>query len=136
MGWLGGSTGYHSDDGSIFINKKIKTNVDIWGPGDTIGCGVVFKKTYYNVFYTKNGKIVYFSDYKFILDQYPFVPSISLDTSLSINLNLGQKEFLFPIENMVKDMVKIPKNNSKNNNNIDLLEKLSIIKQNQEDKDL
>ena len=55
-GWNTESWGYHSDDGAIFHEKKIRGFGPLFGPGDTVGCGIEYST--HTVFFTKNGKLL------------------------------------------------------------------------------
>ncbi|KAG0345116.1 Ran-binding protein 10 [Podila humilis] len=99
-GWEPHSWGYHGDDGNSFGGCG---NGRPFGPvfttGDTVGCGVNFRDM--SLFYTKNG--VYlgtaFRDLKG-----PLYPTVGMRTvGEIIEANFGQQEFLFDIDEYVKD---------------------------------
>jgi hypothetical protein len=52
------SWAYHGDDGGLFNYTGFhpQDNVEQYGPGDTIGCGVDFGTG--KIWYTKNGKMI------------------------------------------------------------------------------
>ena len=113
VGWIKGSFGYHSDDGGIFIESEndLAQRKEKWGPGDTIGAGIKYNQNTFEVFFTKNGKFLGFINKKLIgkNKKYLLTPAISVDSSYGIEVNFGQKEFKFPIENMILDYFKKPK---------------------------
>ncbi|KAG0339440.1 hypothetical protein BG000_002128 [Podila horticola] len=99
-GWEPQSWGYHGDDGNSFGGCG---NGRPFGPvfttGDTIGCGVNFRDM--SLFYTKNGAYlgVAFRDLKG-----PLYPTVGMRTVGEIvEANFGQQEFLFDIEEYVKE---------------------------------
>ncbi|KAI9235103.1 MAG: hypothetical protein BYD32DRAFT_384790 [Podila humilis] len=99
-GWEPQSWGYHGDDGNSFGGCG---NGRPFGPvfttGDTIGCGVNFRDM--SLFYTKNGAYlgVAFRDLKG-----PLYPTVGMRTVGEIvEANFGQREFLFDIEEYVKE---------------------------------
>ncbi|KAF9427264.1 hypothetical protein BGZ94_005215 [Podila epigama] len=99
-GWEPLSWGYHGDDGNSFGGCG---NGRPFGPvfttGDTIGCGVNFRDM--SLFYTKNGRYlgVAFRDLKGSL-----YPTVGMRTvGEIIEANFGQREFMFDIEEYVKD---------------------------------
>jgi hypothetical protein len=56
VGWNLRSWGYHGDDGSQWTNGGIDHFNEKYGIGDTIGCGLNFRRK--EVFYTKNGAVL------------------------------------------------------------------------------
>jgi hypothetical protein len=51
-GYKQGSIGYHSDDGSVFLNGKLIKHLPRYGTDDVVGCGVTASG---NVFFSING---------------------------------------------------------------------------------
>ncbi|KAG0284746.1 hypothetical protein BGZ96_010904 [Linnemannia gamsii] len=99
-GWEPLSWGYHGDDGNGFEGCG---NGRPFGPvfttGDVIGCGINFRDM--TLFYTKNGIYlgVAFRNLKG-----PLYPTVGMRTSGEIvEANFGQREFIFNIEEYVKD---------------------------------
>ncbi|KAG9067250.1 hypothetical protein KI688_012032 [Linnemannia hyalina] len=99
-GWEPLSWGYHGDDGNGFEGCG---NGRPFGPvfttGDVIGCGINFRNM--SLFYTKNGIYlgVAFRNLKG-----PLYPTVGMRTSGEIvEANFGQREFVFNIEEYVKD---------------------------------
>ncbi|KAG0318617.1 hypothetical protein BGZ97_003477 [Linnemannia gamsii] len=99
-GWEPLSWGYHGDDGNGFEGCG---NGRPFGPvfttGDVIGCGINFRDM--SLFYTKNGIYlgVAFRNLKG-----PLYPTVGMRTSGEIvEANFGQHEFVFNIEEYVKD---------------------------------
>ncbi|KAF9932322.1 hypothetical protein FBU30_008429 [Linnemannia zychae] len=99
-GWEPLSWGYHGDDGNGFEGCG---NGRPFGPvfttGDVIGCGINFRDM--SLFYTKNGIYlgVAFRNLKG-----PLYPTVGMRTSGEIvEANFGQREFVFNIEEYVKD---------------------------------
>ncbi|KAG0031592.1 hypothetical protein BGZ81_000938 [Podila clonocystis] len=99
-GWEPQSWGYHGDDGNSFGGCG---NGRPFGPvfttGDTIGCGVNFRDM--SLFYTKNGAYlgVAFRNLKG-----PLYPTVGMRTvGEVVEANFGQQEFLFDIEEYVKE---------------------------------
>ena len=117
VGWTYDSFGYHSDDGKIFLEGIPINQVEKWGPGDVIGAGIIYHKKYFEIFYTKNGKLVSNQTAKNTkLEYYSLTPAISIDTSYCIEVNWGQNEFKFPISNMILDHYYKISNKNLNNN--------------------
>ncbi|KAK3827009.1 MAG: hypothetical protein J3R72DRAFT_374333 [Linnemannia gamsii] len=99
-GWEPLSWGYHGDDGNGFEGCG---NGRPFGPvfttGDVIGCGINFRDM--TLFYTKNGIYlgVAFRNLKGQL-----YPTVGMRTSGEIvEANFGQRDFVFNIEEYVKD---------------------------------
>ncbi|KAF9171622.1 hypothetical protein BGX20_007263 [Mortierella sp. AD010] len=99
-GWEPQSWGYHGDDGNSFEGCG---NGRPFGPvfttGDTIGCGVNFRDM--SLFFTKNGVHlgVAFRNLKGTL-----YPTVGMRTAGEIiEANFGQREFVFDIDNYVKN---------------------------------
>ncbi|KAF9908642.1 hypothetical protein EC991_009669 [Linnemannia zychae] len=99
-GWEPLSWGYHGDDGNGFEGCG---NGRPFGPvfttGDVIGCGINFRDM--SLFYTKNGIYlgVAFRNLKGQL-----YPTVGMRTSGEIvEANFGQRDFVFNIEEYVKD---------------------------------
>ncbi|KAF9134992.1 hypothetical protein BGW39_005084 [Mortierella sp. 14UC] len=99
-GWEPLSWGYHGDDGNGFEGCG---NGRPFGPvfttGDVIGCGINFRDM--SLFYTKNGIYlgVAFRNLKGQL-----YPTVGMRTSGEIvQANFGQRDFVFNIEEYVKD---------------------------------
>ncbi|KAF9148825.1 hypothetical protein BG015_009422 [Linnemannia schmuckeri] len=99
-GWEPLSWGYHGDDGNGFEGCG---NGRPFGPvfttGDVIGCGINFRDM--SLFYTKNGIYlgVAFRNLKG-----PLYPTVGMRTSGEIvEANFGQREFVFNIDEYVKD---------------------------------
>jgi len=95
VGWERGCIGIHSDDGGIFSGNTFSTNkFGKINQGNTIGVGIISKINYYIVFFTLNGKKLlskkFYSDKKIFL-------AMGLDTSFSVDLNLGIKPFQFDL---------------------------------------
>ncbi|KAI8595216.1 hypothetical protein EDD21DRAFT_391787 [Dissophora ornata] len=99
-GWEPQSWGYHGDDGNSFGGcGSGRPFGPVFTTGDTIGCGVNFRDM--SLFYTKNGVYlgVAFRDLKG-----PLYPTVGMRTSDEIiEANFGQQEFVFNIEDYVKD---------------------------------
>ncbi|KAG0020088.1 hypothetical protein BGZ80_004814 [Entomortierella chlamydospora] len=98
--WEPQSWGYHGDDGNSFEGCG---NGRPFGPvfttGDTIGCGVNFRDM--SLFFTKNGVHlgVAFRNLKGTL-----YPTVGMRTAGEIiEANFGQREFVFDIDNYVKN---------------------------------
>ena len=95
VGWEKGCIGIHTDDGGIFsgstsaINRFGKIN-----QGNVLGVGVISKINYYIVFFTLNGKKLISK--RFYSDKQLFL-AMGLDTSYSVDLNLGKKPFSFDL---------------------------------------
>lgn len=123
VGWKYGSFGYHSDDGAIFTGNSIHNETDIeedWGPGDTVGAGILFENNSIKVFFTKNGKFLgFYTNLHFLnLNDYQLTPAVSIDTSYPVEVNFGQEQFVFNLTPMLQDSYRLPKkipNNFKNN---------------------
>lgn len=126
VGWFKGSYGFHSDDGNIYKgNGHGYSFSDSWTKGDVIGCGIIFsKRRRADIFYTKNG-IFLGKAFENIKISNHLIPSISLDSSSEVNINFGQDEYKFPIENIIKDHVQIS-NKIPINPFIDLNNKVNI----------
>ncbi|KAF9355483.1 hypothetical protein BGX26_006484 [Mortierella sp. AD094] len=99
-GWEPQSWGYHGDDGNSFEGCG---NGRPFGPvfttGDTIGCGVNFRDM--SLFFTKNGVHlgVAFRNLRGTL-----YPTVGMRTAGEIiEANFGQREFVFNIENYVRN---------------------------------
>jgi len=92
-GWRAQSYGYHSDDGCKFgYGRGQSTNYGPkFGIGDTVGCGLNFKKR--EIFFTFNGKPleIAFTNIPF-LELYPVV---GIDSREIISFNFGQIPFLY-----------------------------------------
>lgn len=58
-GWGQNSWGYHGDNGGIFDQDGTGKPYahELYGPGDTIGCGIEFRESFGegSIYYTKNG---------------------------------------------------------------------------------
>lgn len=94
------SWGYHGDDGRIMACQG--TSKDFgprYGAGDTIGCGVNFRKN--SIFYTKNGLLLgtAFRD----VNGTQFYPSIGLRDGQTVATNFGSQDFRFDIEKFIRD---------------------------------
>ena len=128
VGWIKGSYGFHSDDGNIYKGWGQGSSFsDPWTKGDIIGCGIIFSKIRKraDIFYTKNG-VFLGKAFENIKMPNPLIPSISLDSSSEVNINFGQDEYKFPIENIIKDYVQIS-NKIPINPFIDLNNKVNIL---------
>lgn len=107
IGWIPGSYGFHSDDGNIYkCSGHGIPYSESWGKGDTIGCGVIYKKRHVDIFYTKNGNFLGFAFQNIELTNNYLIPALSLDSSYGVYINFGQKEYKFKINNMIKDFTK------------------------------
>ncbi|KAI7831608.1 concanavalin A-like lectin/glucanase domain-containing protein [Gamsiella multidivaricata] len=99
-GWEPQSWGYHGDDGNSFGGcGSGRPFGPVFTTGDTIGCGINFRDM--SLFYTKNGTFlgVAFRDLKG-----PLYPTVGMRTAGEIvEANFGQQEFVFNIEDYVKD---------------------------------
>ena len=51
-GWVFGSWGYHCDDGAKFSGGESQEYAELFGAGDTVGCGI----SNGDIYFTKNGK--------------------------------------------------------------------------------
>lgn len=100
-GWDPSCYGYHGDDGNFFNSSGNGTPYGPkFGTGDVIGCGI--DTMLYQIFFTKNGKHlgIAFSGTE------PFeelFPTVGLKTpGEQLQVNFGQKPFLFDFENYSK----------------------------------
>lgn len=110
-GWPKGSCGYHSDDGTAFVNRSAtKKFGPVFGAGDTVGCGIDWRKR--NVFYTLNGVFLgYHSATASLLTESPLTgekprkwyPAVGLDSNCKIQLNFGTAgiPFVFDLQTML-----------------------------------
>ncbi|BBN00100.1 Ran-binding protein 9/10 [Marchantia polymorpha subsp. ruderalis] len=99
-GWEPNSYGYHGDDGLLYHGRG---RGDSFGPtfttGDTVGAGINYAAQ--ELFFTKNGKLVgtHIKEGKG-----PLYPTIGLHSpSEKVEVNFGQKPFIFDIEAMVQE---------------------------------
>jgi len=95
VGWENGCIGIHTDDGGIFSGDTFSfSKIGKINQGNVIGIGIISKINYYIVFFTLNGKKLiskrFYSDKKVFL-------GMGLDTSYSVELNLGKKPFNFDL---------------------------------------
>ena len=98
IGWTQESIGFHSDDGKIFIEKGkpgITTMVKSYGQNnlknDVIGCGYNYNQQ--TVFFTKNGKLIYYGRIHFIQRAFHGVMAIKASKDIfSSNLYQQMKE--------------------------------------------
>ncbi|KAF9093585.1 hypothetical protein BGX23_003193 [Mortierella sp. AD031] len=99
-GWEPLSWGYHGDDGNGFEGcGSGRPFGPVFTTGDVIGCGINFRDM--SLFYTKNGIYlgVAFRNLKG-----PLYPTVGMRTSGEIvEANFGQREFVFDIDEYVKD---------------------------------
>eukprot|EP01080_Neovahlkampfia_damariscottae_P000083 gene83-4332_t len=102
-GWLDGSYGYHGDDGNKFHNSSSpgKSYGPVFGVGDTIGCGYIFRTR--EIFFTKNGKFLGIA-FKAHKDRVLY-PTIGLDHSF-VHINFGENDFEFKIGDLIEDEKK------------------------------
>ncbi|KAK4169198.1 hypothetical protein QBC43DRAFT_86702 [Cladorrhinum sp. PSN259] len=109
-GWEPESWGYHGDDGNCFAAQNVgKPYGPKFGPGDTIGCLVNFRKGH--ALFTKNGRElkVAFRDINFKDIKGKLYPVVGLKKNGDhIWANFGQVPFMFDIDGYMKkeiDMV-------------------------------
>lgn len=111
VGWTEESIGYHSDDGKIFFENNTTSSSKKFGPGDTIGAGVILiDSEYKKFFFTLNGKIIYLSQVKKIKKQ--ISPQVSLDYNHPIKINFGLKEFKYDYTKLLNSNFTINYNNN------------------------
>jgi hypothetical protein len=93
-GWDSESYGYHGDDGGIFHGQgnKVAEFGPSFGVGDTIGCGINYRKQ--TIFFTLNG--VYLGD-AFSGIKGEFFPTVGIDAAVNINFNFGRAPFVFDL---------------------------------------
>lgn len=56
IGWIPGSYGYHSDDGTIHGVGELEVNWPTFKAGDIVGCGINYDTS--KIFYTLNGRML------------------------------------------------------------------------------
>ena len=103
IGWEKNTIGYHSDDGYIFHeNTKIDNFKEYWSAGDIIGAGIIYKEDNINdLFFTKNGKIIHILKNINLSGQY--YPMLCLDSFYGAKVNFGEKQFCYPIHELIKN---------------------------------
>jgi len=100
-GWENNSTGYHGDDGNIFIgNGKGTPYGPNYGNGDVIGCCLNFIDR--TCFFTKNGVNLGIAFKDMNTRMYPTVGLRHDRTEMAINL--GQEPFQFAIVDYVRQI--------------------------------
>ncbi|KAI9472152.1 MAG: concanavalin A-like lectin/glucanase domain-containing protein [Benjaminiella poitrasii] len=104
-GWNKFSVAYHSDDGHKFCDDA--TGGQPFGPGwttgDTVGCGYCPETG--NVFFTLNGCRVGPHNAFSALKRHYYYPSFGADGPAQVQLNFGQRPFLYPVENWIGNHV-------------------------------
>ena len=100
VGWTTKSWGFHSDDGT-YINSNMTTNyTEKWKLNDTIGVGLSYiSKNKYGLFLTKNGLLI--NKIIIINCDEILVPMMGIDISYPIEINWGNNEFKFNLENYI-----------------------------------
>jgi hypothetical protein len=95
-GWDLASYGYHSDDGGMFHGIPPKHGRPLYGPGDTVGCGLEYISS--RIFFTKNGK---FLGYEFNVGkdvvESGLYPTVGVDSECPIFVNFGERPFCFDL---------------------------------------
>ncbi|KAK4230267.1 hypothetical protein QBC38DRAFT_507603 [Podospora fimiseda] len=111
-GWEPESWGYHGDDGHCFAAQNTgKPYGPKFGPGDTIGCLLNFRKGH--ILYTKNGRElkVAFRDINFKDIKGKIYPIVGLKKQGDhIWANFGQVPFMFDIDGYMKKQREIVAN--------------------------
>ncbi|PRP85925.1 hypothetical protein PROFUN_06047 [Planoprotostelium fungivorum] len=111
-GWLQKSLAWHGDDGKIFLNGLSNSFGRQLIPGDTVGCGLNDKELL--IYYTVNGKpsgVVNLDDGEtfFNGEAEPFYPVVGLDTEYEIQVNFGNRPFLWnPTASDLRDEARRP----------------------------
>jgi len=98
-GWNHNTYGYHGDDGRLF-EKAFHGRGKSYGPkfstNDTVGCG--FNTSNRSCFFTKNGKYIGLA-FKDMRKDLAFFPTVGMNSiGEKVEVNFGQKPFLYNIE--------------------------------------
>ncbi|OQS00234.1 hypothetical protein THRCLA_06120 [Thraustotheca clavata] len=91
-GWDDQSLGYHSDDGRFFSHGTSRPFSSGFDVGDTIGCGIIRKENFTQVYFTQNGKRI---EPEFTCPSTPLYPIVGLDAAFTITLNCGSFPFMY-----------------------------------------
>ena len=99
-GKFNGSFGY-KNWGTINVNGHTLKEVEKFGTGDTIGCGVhrmiVNETTFLRFYFTKNGEKIEVSGY---VEGSEYCPTIGMYQNGVVKCNFGEKAFKFNVQGM------------------------------------
>jgi hypothetical protein len=120
VGWNNNSIGIHSDDGRYFYcSPKGKEYMGGFGPGDTIGAGLIYiSKDKYKPFFSLNGILC--QELKEIILKGRLIPQIGYDYSHGISVNFGNKPFKLKVKKILSPNTVISTNNYFINNSFDI----------------
>ncbi|CAK4675267.1 unnamed protein product [Aphanomyces euteiches] len=91
-GWESFSYGYHGEEG-VFMTEPEVEDLETFGPGDTIGCGLQYRTRQAWVYFTKNGRRL---DGEFSCCRgAALYPMFGVNIDVPITVNFGQQPFQF-----------------------------------------
>lgn len=137
LGWSENTIGYNSFSGKIISDNVCLKNCKKYGYNDIVGAGIKYiTENNYEFFFTLNGKLININK-KFIISE-KLTMMMSMDYSAAIDVNFGESNFCFDLNQLNSSNEILSTNNSfiKNRFNLKMFEfetnlsklKLSIYK--------